>query len=506
MLTPSKHVDYTIKIGFQNFEVDAIALNLLPDFSKPVQNLVKRSFEKDEGQFLILIDEKKILLNNALAEDLLPNQKQQSTEDVINYLNTHLPFGLTNFILESLKTGKSIRSDLKGNSNHIHFELSIQQVIPQKVILGRLIGKSLEIEPNFFNLHFNISLISEVILDRKGRLIHLNEKADSLLISPNIERDNIKCIELIHPEDRPKFCENFSALVQNKVRAAQFVAKIISETRDAIQPSLFILEPLSPFDQLYSCHIVDISYLKKTEDLLLNENQKHYDTIAALELKNRQLVDFNNIISHNLRTPAGNIQMLCNLLRIAENKEEQEQWLSGIERASNNLLETLDNLLDFIKLAAVGKGGFKRIDVTNIFNACLEKVSAQIDEIKPIITADFEAASTICYPHVYLESIFDNFLSNSFKYRQLDKPLCISVKLELTHGAPVLVYADNGSGIDLEKNGDKLFKLNATFTNHPEAKGFGLFMIKRQVESVGGTIACESARNKGCKFVVKLHP
>jgi sensor histidine kinase regulating citrate/malate metabolism len=57
-------------------------------------------------------------------------------------------------------------------------------------------------------------------------------------------------------------------------------------------------------------------------------------------------------------------------------------------------------------------------------------------------------------------------------------------------------------GINLEKHGAKLFGLNKTFHEHPDAKGTGLFITKNQVETMGGTIYAESEVDKVTKFII----
>ncbi|MES2780660.1 MAG: ATP-binding protein, partial [Bacteroidota bacterium] len=63
---------------------------------------------------------------------------------------------------------------------------------------------------------------------------------------------------------------------------------------------------------------------------------------------------------------------------------------------------------------------------------------------------------------------------------------------------------DNGIGLDLEKNGDKVFGLYKRFHPQIEGKGVGLFMVKSQVEALGGHITVSSALNQGMEFNITL--
>jgi sensor histidine kinase regulating citrate/malate metabolism len=66
----------------------------------------------------------------------------------------------------------------------------------------------------------------------------------------------------------------------------------------------------------------------------------------------------------------------------------------------------------------------------------------------------------------------------------------------------VLEIGDNGIGIDMAKNGHKLFGMYKTFNGNADAKGIGLFLTKYQVEAMGGKIEVESELNKGTTFKI----
>lgn len=57
----------------------------------------------------------------------------------------------------------------------------------------------------------------------------------------------------------------------------------------------------------------------------------------------------------------------------------------------------------------------------------------------------------------------------------------------------------------MKKNKNDLFKLHKTFHSHPEAKGFGLFITKIQIEALGGSISAKSLLNHGSTFTVELY-
>ena len=101
-----------------------------------------------------------------------------------------------------------------------------------------------------------------------------------------------------------------------------------------------------------------------------------------------------------------------------------------------------------------------------------------------------------------MESILSNLLSNAIKYKSNNKPLEITVKADQVKDKTILTFSDNGIGIDLERNKDKVFGLYQRFHDYPDSKGLGLYLVKSQVEAMDGTISIKSDVNKGTTFTI----
>jgi len=88
------------------------------------------------------------------------------------------------------------------------------------------------------------------------------------------------------------------------------------------------------------------------------------------------------------------------------------------------------------------------------------------------------------------------------KYRSEDRALKINVSTKIVGEYAVLSIADNGIGIDLKKNGFKIFGMYKTFHTNKDARGIGLFITKNQVEAINGKIEVTSQENIGTTFKV----
>jgi two-component system sensor histidine kinase FlrB len=65
----------------------------------------------------------------------------------------------------------------------------------------------------------------------------------------------------------------------------------------------------------------------------------------------------------------------------------------------------------------------------------------------------------------------------------------------------VLRISDNGPGISCEIK-ERIFE--PFITSKPSGTGLGLYIVKRNVEQLGGTINCESKPERGTCFTVRL--
>ena len=108
----------------------------------------------------------------------------------------------------------------------------------------------------------------------------------------------------------------------------------------------------------------------------------------------------------------------------------------------------------------------------------------------------------INYNPAYMESILLNLLSNAIKYAHPERDPIIFISSKYEKNKLVLLISDNGIGIDLKKNGDKIFGLYKTFAGNPDARGLGLFITRNQIEFMSGKITVESELGLGTTFKV----
>ncbi len=227
---------------------------------------------------------------------------------------------------------------------------------------------------------------------------------------------------------------------------------------------------------------------------------------ADLIQHNSHLEQFTYIVSHNLRAPVANIMGLTDILKDsddldAESKHEVVERLSQSVKNIDTVIKDLNSILQARRPVNEKKETvhFKELcdDIVKNTYHTIIKEHAQLN-------CDFDEVESLFTIRSYLYSIFYNLVSNSIKYKQTYVDPVITITSRKLKDKVELRFKDNCKGIDLEKNGTQLFGLYKRFDTTAEGKGMGLFMVKTQVEALGGTIKINSKLGEGTEFIIQL--
>lgn len=234
-----------------------------------------------------------------------------------------------------------------------------------------------------------------------------------------------------------------------------------------------------------------------------NKEKEREQLIRELTQNNKDLKQFSYITSHNLRAPLSNLTGLLNLVEdMTIEDSELKEIISGFTKSTHLLNETINDLVKVVIIKDNPSIHKEKVLIKEIFENVFNQLSFLIGTHKPILKIDLEEIAILNINKSYLESIFLNLLTNAIKYRSENRQLKINISSKLEDDYLVLIFRDNGIGIDLARNRDKIFGLYQRFHNHPDSKGLGLYLVKSQVEAMGGTINVESTVGKGTTFTI----
>ncbi|MBL4710844.1 MAG: HAMP domain-containing histidine kinase [Flavobacteriales bacterium] len=272
-----------------------------------------------------------------------------------------------------------------------------------------------------------------------------------------------------------------------------------------------IPEDLIPFidavDNAYRHYEINRDILEQSMDLSTNELEQ---SNIKLRENNEILDDFNHSISHDLKNHSANITGLVKVLGKYLEKGDLEKVrliVSKIELTGEQLHNVINGILEVAK-SEKELGKVKSNIGLELF---IDELKEEVLSIEKFNHAKIELklndVEEIFFVKEQLRSILRNFLSNSIKYSKPEVTPIIKITFnQLEENDCEIQIEDNGIGIDLNKDMNRLFKMFVRIENNlnAEGTGIGLFLTKKLIEKNGGELKVESELNVGTIFKMKF--
>jgi PAS domain S-box-containing protein len=242
-------------------------------------------------------------------------------------------------------------------------------------------------------------------------------------------------------------------------------------------------------------HVADVDELK----LLERELEKSNKTVIE---QNKRLLNFSNIVSHNLKSYSNNLASVLDLLDQAHSEIEKQEMFNFLRVISDQFSATIFHLNEIVKSQNQAVINPAPINLREYVENSIKTLQLEISSNNAVINNNVSAEITFLANPAYMESILLNFLTNAIKYRREEIDPIISLDARIKGKEIALIIKDNGKGIDMEKYGKDLFGMYKTFHGNSDAQGIGLFITKYQIETMGGQIEVDSTVGKGTKFTI----
>jgi len=289
-------------------------------------------------------------------------------------------------------------------------------------------------------------------------------------------------------------------------------------------PVIFLTAKSDPADVTKGLKLGAVDYVIKpySKDLLKQRIKTHLDLqsqkkalVNALRIAdsaNDAKTSFVTNMSHEMRTPLNAILGLTELtLDDKSLSEKAKSNLIKIERAGHTLLSLVSDILDIskietgkIELSPVHYETSPRINDT-ITQSIMYKGDKNID-FELIIGNDFPAI--LFGDDLRIKQIFNNLLSNAFKYTTSGK-ISFSLECERKGDTAQIIakISDTGFGIPNEALAsifEDYFQTDVSANRHILGAGLGLSIARRLARLMGGNITVESELGRGSTFTVYL--
>ncbi len=249
--------------------------------------------------------------------------------------------------------------------------------------------------------------------------------------------------------------------------------------------------------------IVGIRGVFVSIDRFIKQGKELEKKAQVIESQNDRLIHFAHIISHNLRSHSSNLELALEAFSNEIDHSSNLVFKSYLKEISSSLSQTLEHLNEVVTINTQHRNK-EIVNIEKVFESVVDDNEKLINSVDCSIEYDFSRLPFINYVPSFLNSILNNLLSNSLRYREPSRPLKIVVTTKRKGNKELLIFEDNGIGIDLIKNGDKIFNMYRTFHTNKDARGVGLFLAKNQVESLEGDIFVKSTLGEGSRFTIKF--
>jgi len=310
---------------------------------------------------------------------------------------------------------------------------------------------------------------------------------DSQTFNANYE----SLVEIIHPEDRKAFNEDVTKCIKENT-LHDIVHRIVvgnGEHRYVHQKGR------AYYNEEGQAYRMSGTTQDVTKDVLVNQQ---------IVEQNHELQNFVRIISHNLRGPISNLLMLSKIYEWGKD-EVNDDIVKKIEHTTEALDQTIKDLHLSLSLKSADKEKFREVFLKEVIKDVDGLLAEEIAKHKATLKTDFSKADVVFGAKSYVVNIFYNLILNAINYGKEGVPAKIEIATEKTEENVVLRFSDNGIGMELTPEKErKIFDMYGRLSGATEGKGFGLYLVKTQVEAMDGKIGVESEIGKGTTFTISL--
>lgn len=357
-------------------------------------------------------------------------------------------------------------------------------------------NKTVQKEKQFRTL-FNHSITGIAVLNLNGNWLKVNPGMSKILGYTEAEFLESTFLQLTHLDDQLIGEKELKLMLSGDIDNFQTEKRYIHKEGYSVHCilSLIIIRDYNGMPEHFIANINNVSEIKESEN-------KISELLDVSSKQNNRLLNFAHIVSHNLRSHGGNLDMLLKLKKEEYPDFTTNEYFPLIEKAVDNLNETILNLNEVAIYNTYENKALETINLSKYTDNALNSIKALSILNDATIIVNIDKKTTIQGIPAYVDSILINFLTNAIKYRKPDVNPIINIQTIKKDNKVILSIEDNGLGIDLEKYGDKLFGMYSMFHKHEEARGLGLFITKNQIEAIGGSVEVESTVDIGTKFSI----
>ncbi len=327
-----------------------------------------------------------------------------------------------------------------------------------------------------------------VLLDRAGRVIHLNAAASQL--APALRKNELAQFALRSPEIITALRE---AIATTQPRRATYLDQVpIDRWMELVITPVPVPTRFGGADKCMLMTFHDLTPLRRVEEMR---------------------ADFVANASHELRTPLAALSGFIDTLQgpAKEDPKARERFLSIMQVQAKRMARLIDDLLSLsrVELSAHVRPD-ALVDIVPIIRQVVDGLEPLARERQVEIEVDLpEASVTIAGDREELLRLFENLIENALKYGASGGKVMVSLTTPATagpgDGPPEyrVMVRDFGPGIapeHLPRLTERFYRVDVGDSRAQGGTGLGLSLVKHILARHRGRLLIESVPNKGATF------
>jgi len=356
------------------------------------------------------------------------------------------------------------------------------------------------------------------VRDEEGKLIRWSKKNEAMTGYSGSELSQMEPTALVVEEEKEfmaqKICEAFTkgeaaGEINFIVKSGKKIAAYFTALRMTIDKKRYLVGT-----------VIDITELKQAQEALQKAHGELEEKVAErtkeLAQANIRLQELDRLksmflasMSHELRTPLNSIIGFVSWLLMGmegELNEEQNKQLTMVKNSANHLLSLINDILDISKIES-GKVdlSIEEFAIDEVTKEVVETVLPQTKEKGLALLVDVPEGIQLKSDKRRVKQVLMNLVSNAVKFTDQG-----DIKITGTRSNRSdleIIVADSGIGIreeDMEKLFQAFEQIDMSSTKKHEGTGLGLYLCKKLMGFLGGTISAESQYGKGSEFTFKF--
>lgn len=238
---------------------------------------------------------------------------------------------------------------------------------------------------------------------------------------------------------------------------------------------------------------VSFSILSMDEELegymlIAKDNSQLVQATDALKQKNEQLERIFYRMSHDLQGPLASIQGILELTRLEDTSaQETDTYIKHIQASTEKLKHTLDSLMQ-LQYTNEQESTITEVPLRPAVESVVDEFDHYPGREEVLIHITANPKLQVSSDQQVIAGIIRNLIENSIKFRKTnttDSVIKVSVR-QHKNGVKIKVK-DNGLGMDRTMQ-QRAFNMFYRGHEHTKGSGLGLFIVKSNVEKLGGTV------------------